>query len=84
MGTREHIIPRALHGTTIFLGATCERCQRITSAFEAEVLQSMLGMYREKHAFPSYKKRRKEPKTFEAKFVGPRGSMSSEVLGAED
>lgn len=82
--TREHVIPRGLFGTTVFLDASCSSCQQITSAFETEVLQSMLGMYRARHNFPSYKKRRKAAKRFNATFQDQVGNRSVETLDATD
>lgn len=38
--TREHVIPKGLNGSLIFLGASCEACRVTTARFEEEVLRS--------------------------------------------
>jgi hypothetical protein len=60
---KEHIIPFGLSGTAFLPKATCPRCARITSAFEAQVLRGPMRAVRVLRRLQSYSKHRGAPTT---------------------
>lgn len=57
--TDEHVIPYALNGQYILKKASCPQCQKITSAFESNILKHNWGDFRKGVGFNTRNKRKK-------------------------
>jgi hypothetical protein len=62
--TDEHIVPYGLGGPWKLLDASCEACNKITSAFEREVLREFFILVRTKLGLPTYHPKQR-PQTFQ-------------------
>ena len=62
--TDEHIVPHGLAGPWQLSSASCGECNKITSAFEGEVLRGFFHLVRTKLGLPTYHPR-KRPQAFE-------------------
>ena len=65
--SREHILAYALGGTTTIPRGSCERCRKITHAFETAVLRGPMQMVRYIQGMPSGTKHKDVPKTIPVK-----------------
>jgi len=66
---REHIIPFGLDGTAVLPAASCPKCAKITSAFEAQVLRGPFRSVRLLRKLRSRSKHRDTPTTGRLKVV---------------
>lgn len=65
--SREHVIPYGLGGTLTILRGSCERCRKITHAFETSVLRGPMQMVRYIQGTQSRSKHRDVRKTIPVK-----------------
>jgi hypothetical protein len=81
--TREHIVPRGLHGNLVLPSASCEHCAKVTSEMERRVLRGFMERGRRAMGISSQHKRRITSPSIATKLLGADGETQEVELPFE-